>query len=75
MAETEVWECNDLRREIFSYLRKRPTLECVHCKKVLIWDRKVNDYIMLTWIYPNPTVPHCMDCWYANYSGPGCIIT
>ena len=75
MAETEVWECNDLRREIFSYLRKRPTLECAHCKKVLIWDRKVNDYIMLTWIYPNPTVPHCMDCWYANYSGPGCIIT
>ena len=39
MAETEVWECDDLRKEIFSYLRKTPKLHCIHCYKVLIWDK------------------------------------
>ena len=45
MAESEVWLCDDLRKEIFSYLRKKPKLQCIHCYKVLIWDKKVNDYI------------------------------
>ena len=55
MAETEVWECDDLRKEIFSYLRKRPILECTHCKKVLIWDKKVAKYY---------EVPLLTDIWY-----------
>ena len=38
MNELFVWECDDLRREIFSYLRKEPQLSCIDCKKVLIWD-------------------------------------
>lgn len=75
MAEREVWECNDLRKEIFSYLRKTPKLHCIHCYKVLIWDKKVHDYIMISWIENSPTVPTCVGCWYNNYNGPGCIIT
>ena len=42
MNEQYVWECDDLRREIFSYLRKEPQMSCVDCEKVLVWDKNVN---------------------------------
>jgi hypothetical protein len=31
----------DLRREIWSYLRKEPKVECMYCKDVCVWDKKV----------------------------------
>ena len=40
-----VFEIEDLRRYIFSFLRKEPELLCKDCNKVLIWDKKVNDFI------------------------------
>ena len=42
-----VFTCDDLRREIFSYLRKHPKRKCIKCNKVLIWDKKVNDYVLI----------------------------
>ena len=41
----DVFENDDLRRYIFSFLRKKPKLVCKDCNKVLIWDRKVNEFI------------------------------
>ena len=40
-----VFEIEDLRKYIFSFLRKEPKLMCKDCKKVLIWDKKVNNFI------------------------------
>ena len=75
MSEGQVWECDDLKKYIFSFLRKTPRLICNCCNKVLIWDRKVNDYIMITWSTYKNNVPNCIDCWYNNYNGPGCVLS
>jgi hypothetical protein len=62
-----VFEIEDLRRYIFSFLRKEPELICKDCNKVLIWDKKVNDFIR----YDNINIEHfffikngnyCMNC-------------
>ena len=41
----DVFEIDDLRKYIFSFLRKEPKLVCNDCNKVLIWDKKVNEFI------------------------------
>lgn len=43
MSDT-VMNNNDLRRLIFSFLRKKAKLNCGYCNKVLIWDKKVCDF-------------------------------
>ena len=35
---------DDLRREIWSYLRKEPKLVCMKCGDVCVWDKKVKKY-------------------------------
>ena len=35
-----VWYNKDLRREIFSYLRKEAKVKCDQCNEVCIWDKK-----------------------------------
>ena len=40
----KVMNNNDLRRLIFSCLRKHAQLNCGSCDKVLIWDKKVCDF-------------------------------
>ena len=40
----EVMNNNDLRRLIFSFLRKKEQLNCGGCNRVLIWDKKVCDF-------------------------------
>lgn len=42
-----VFTCDDLRREIFSYLRKHPKRKCIKCNKVLLWDKKVSEYVVI----------------------------
>ena len=58
-----VFGCHDLRREIFSYLRKEPNKKCNDCLLVLEWepDRKENLYIE----YGN--VLSCYDCYRDNF--------
>ena len=37
-SEEEVWGNDDLRRLIWSFLRKNPQRACFYCERVLIWD-------------------------------------
>ena len=38
--EAAVWECDDLRRYIFSFLRTKPTLICGQCNAVCVVGQK-----------------------------------
>ena len=71
-----VWECDDLRRYIFSYLRKDAKLKCCVCNKVCIWDKKVCDYIDVNyqpWNINGST--YCSKC-YKNISiSMNCLIS
>ena len=47
-AGKKVFEIDDLRREIFSYLRTRKSaLICNYCDNVVKWDKKVKDYVIV----------------------------
>ena len=77
MNELFVWECDDLRREIFSYLRKEPQLSCIDCKKVLIWDKKVEPHMKIPYLYGKDNGYYCIKCWgkYIPMSRHPCIIS
>ena len=47
---TEVFQNDDLRRYILSYLRHEPSVKCAECK--CVWDRKVKPYFVLN-LYRN----------------------
>ena len=40
-VEHEVMNNNDLRKKIWSYLRKEPLVRCIDCKRVCVWDNKI----------------------------------
>ena len=40
---------NDLRRHILGFLRKKATLNCKICDKVLIWDKKIREPYYIGW--------------------------
>tara|TARA_A100001015_G_C14974263_1_gene706519 strand:- start:1296 stop:1514 length:219 start_codon:yes stop_codon:yes gene_type:complete len=42
MAETVVWEIDDLRKYIFGFLRKEAYLICDDCDLILQWDPNIN---------------------------------
>ena len=65
---TSVFQNDDLRRYILSYLRKEPLVKCAECKCVCAWDSKVKPYL-------NRSRNICNECWYVNYNGPGCKIS
>ena len=67
---TEVFQNDDLRRYILSYLRKEPAVKCAECNCVCVWDRKVKPYFIL-----NRSRNICNECWYVNYNGTGCKIS
>lgn len=58
---------DDLRRYIFSFLRKYPKKKCKYCGDVCVWDKKVKFHIELN----NDAL--CTDCWFNNFNGTGCI--
>ncbi len=77
MSEEIVFSCNDLRREIFSYLRIHPQKICNVCKDILVWDKRVKYYIETTWCITSPKYCYCKECWsksFTNY-GPPCTIS
>ena len=74
----------DLRREIFSYLRKKAKVECIICKRVCVWDKKVCNYITYK---PNIQIQYgifaglvfgdyCIRCWgtHGPFGTYGCTI-
>ena len=76
-AEKNVFICNDLRKLIFSYLRKYPKKQCYLCADVIIWDKKaVKQYIDMSWVQDIPIQTYCIDCWgQCSYMGPTCKIS
>jgi hypothetical protein len=60
----KVFEIDDLKKNIFSYLRKKPQLICHMCKKVLIWDKEVNPYIIITANDCKNKYHQCLNCYY-----------
>ena len=44
-SEQQVFWCDDLRRHILSFLRKKPKIICGGCKCVCVWDKKVKEHI------------------------------
>tara|TARA_B110000495_G_C22370909_1_gene241169 strand:- start:198 stop:371 length:174 start_codon:yes stop_codon:yes gene_type:complete len=49
-AEESVWQINDLRREIFSWLRTEPRVICKNCFATVIWDKKVKEFVNISWV-------------------------
>ena len=65
----KVMSIDDLRRKIFSYLRKEAKIKCRLCERVCVWDKRICYYITF-----NPklkygafaTIPrgnYCIKCW------------
>ena len=77
MNEIQVWYCEDLRRYIFSFLRKYPKKICSDCNQILVWDKKVKNYIVAKWIplKNNNNDNYCIDCWYKYLPINSCLIT
>ena len=76
-AEEIVWQINDLRREIFSWLRKEPKVICKNCFAIVIWDKKVKEFINVSWgdYSDDGPVIYCVDCWGLMLPGPQCNIS
>lgn len=76
-AEEIVWQIKDLRKEIFSWLRKEPKVICKNCYAIVIWDKKVKEFINVSWgdYCKDGTVIYCVDCWGTMLPGPPCSIS
>ena len=59
----DVMNNTDLRREIWSYLRKNPELSCIKCNSVCIWDKKVKRYLFIPNMKNITKSAYCIDCW------------
>ena len=44
-AEIRVFEIEDLRKYIFSFLRLKAEKICTDCKDILVWDKKIQSFI------------------------------
>lgn len=62
---------NDLRRYIFSFLRKYPKKKCYYCDLVCVWDKEVNHHVDMMFFYPE-TKTLCLKCHGENFR---CTIT
>lgn len=40
-----VFDMDDIRRLIFTYLRKEAKKRCIHCNDVCVWDNEVKPYM------------------------------
>tara|TARA_B100000963_G_C22622669_1_gene670756 strand:- start:2588 stop:2827 length:240 start_codon:yes stop_codon:yes gene_type:complete len=77
----DVMNNNDLRRLIWSYLRKEAKVSCHLCKDVCIWDikrRKQYYYMSMLIEGELKNVYYCKECWLNNIPlNPyfNCIVT
>lgn len=70
-SEEEVMGNSDLRRLIWSYLRKNPKRECFFCNKVLVWDKKKLDLHFIIPILDDTVyVYECVECSLGSVSNP-----
>ena len=58
---------NDLRRLIWSYLRKKPKIACFKCNDVCVWDKKrIKQYYYLSTRIQSgdlTNIYYCKECW------------
>lgn len=59
----KVMHNDDLRREIWSYLRKEPKLVCMKCGDVCVWDKKVKKYYFVPKMINVYKSAYCGECW------------
>ena len=71
-----VWFNEDLRREIFSYLRKEAKVKCDQCNDVCVWDKKVKEHIQVYPFLHSDEKYYCTECLGEYYSSinMGCTI-
>jgi hypothetical protein len=63
MTSIYVFGNDDLRKYIFSYLRKKPKIKCDFCNRCLVWDKKVYKYFQVPlWDFSNCN-NLCKDCY------------
>jgi len=80
---SKVMNNSDLRRIIWSYLRKLPKITCMYCDSVCVWDNKVKEYYEVPFFYYNISYHsentlykknvYCKDCSHLHVS-PECKI-
>ena len=59
----------DIKREIFSYLRKDPKLVCYKCNKILIWDKEIKPIYHKS-LEKNYIAAFCQSCYYKEVGYP-----
>ena len=69
MAEVAFWEDAYLRGYLFSFLRQQAQKACKACRRVLVWDKKVCDFVSCK------THSTCHECFWKQYNGPGCRVS
>ena len=62
-ARIDVMNNDDLRRVIWSYLRKKPYRKCQTCDRVCMWDTNRTIY---KFVYIGGFI-HCMKCFNKNF--------
>lgn len=69
-TENRVFQIDDLRQYIFLFLRSRKTATiCSDCQSVLVWDKKITDYVTINKKYFFGNLPkgyYCLKC-YSKY--------
>jgi hypothetical protein len=56
----------DLKKFIFSYLRKKPKKICISCNKVCVWHNKICDYLSYPLLDNSIWVTECKSCLTKN---------
>ena len=68
-----VWYNEDLRREIFSYLRKEPKVKCEICQAVCVWDKKIIKLYHEDKYTNGDNIFKCYKCYWTNMIDLCCI--
>ena len=63
----------DLRREIWTFLRKEPKKKCFKCNCVLVWDKQIKKHYSISHYYGQENVFMCYDC-VPTYNLPTCSL-
>ena len=53
-----VFEIDGLRKTILSFLRKKAHRQCLLCKKVCVWNKKINNSYIVTNYFC-----YCINCY------------
>ena len=75
-AEKSVFQIDDLRNYIFTYLRSKPEKICIMCNDTLVWDKKeIKKFVEVTKLIDKNIIPgtYCIDCYY-RFNHFSCVL-